>query len=290
MSPLLDETDDRLSPEAAFSLLGHETRLEILWAVWTAPNGTATFSEILDRVSVEDNGRLNYHRGKLTDHFLRPVGDDGYALRQAGLHVIQAIHAGTFTDHPERRPTALDGRCGDCGGGLAFRYVDDMANVFCEGCGTLWNEHAFPPSGLDGRTTEELALAHDRWERARLRLAAGGVCPACGGRMASALVDGSPDYFDHPVHVRYECRNCTFHPRETLGERVVHHPATVALFYDHGREVDATPCWELPFCFDDEYVEARSDGDARVRVPCEDDELVFAVDADADPTVVDAAE
>ena len=290
MSPLLDETDDRLSPEAAFSLLGHETRLEILWAIWTAPDGTATFSEILDRVGVEDNGRLNYHRGKLTDHFVRRVGDEGYALRQAGLHVIQAIHAGTFTDHAERDQRALDGRCGDCGGGLAFRYVDDMANVFCADCGKLWDEHAFPPAGLDGRTTERLALAHDRWKRARLRLAAAGVCPACGGRMTAALVDGSPDYFDHPVHVRYECRNCTFHPRETLGERVVHHPATVALFYDHGSDVDATPCWELPFCFDDEYVETDGEVGARLRVPCEDEELVFAFDVDADPTVLERAE
>ncbi|MWG36629.1 winged helix-turn-helix domain-containing protein [Halomarina oriensis] len=287
MSSLPDGTDGRLAPEAAFSLLGHELRLEILWAIWTAPDGTATFSEIRDRVGVEDNGRLNYHRGELTDHFIRRVGEEGYTLRQAGLHVIQAIHAGTFTDHAERERTTLDGACGDCGGTLAFRYVDDMANVFCVDCGRLWNEHAFPPAGVDGRTNEELAVAHDRWERARLRLAADGICPACGGRMTADLIPVG-HYHDYPTHVRYECRHCTFHPRETLGERVLRHPATVTLFYDHGVDLAATPCWELPFCFDEDYVETETDPlCAHIRVPCEGEELVFAFDADGHPTVVE---
>jgi len=282
MSPLIEaERDDRLAPQSAFQLLGHEVRIEILWALWTAADHTATFSELREKVSIDDNGRLNYHREKLTGHFVEPVADgEGYTLRQAGLSVIRAIHAGTFTDRFKLDAESIAGSCPDCRSQLQFRYVDGMMNVFCSGCEQLWDEYAFPPGGLANWDETNFAVAGDVWGRHELSLAQQGICPACGGQMDAALVPGSDEYFGHPLHVRYECNRCEFHPRASLGEVVLDHPAVVSLFYDHGIDIRSVPRWQLNFCFDGYYIEIISKDPlrGRVSVPCEDETLQLKLD------------
>jgi len=282
MSPLIKVGgDDRLTPQSAFQLLGHEVRIEILWALWTAADHTATFSELREQVSIDDNGRLNYHREKLTGHFIEPATDgEGYTLQQAGLNVIRAIHAGTFTDRFKQDAESIDGSCPDCQSQLQFRYVDGMTNVFCPNCEQLWDEYAFPPGGLTNWDESDLAVAGDIWGRHNLSLAQQGICPACGGQMGAALVLGSDDYFGHSLHVRYECDRCEFHPRASLGEVVLNHPAVVSLFHDHGMDIRLVPRWQLDFCFDGHYIEITSEEPLRGRVfvPCEDEVLQLSLD------------
>jgi DNA-binding transcriptional ArsR family regulator len=81
----------------AFKLLGDETRLAILLALWEAhepfADGDAVgFSTLRDRVGTADSGRFNYHLDRLTDHFVRRT-DDGYELREAGLTVGRSVIA-----------------------------------------------------------------------------------------------------------------------------------------------------------------------------------------------------
>ena len=65
------ETDSRtLQPDEAFVTLGNETRIEILRALQDA-GGPLAFSELRDRVGVDDPGQFNYHLGKLAGHFVR---------------------------------------------------------------------------------------------------------------------------------------------------------------------------------------------------------------------------
>lgn len=281
MSPLI-ETDvaDQLTPEEAFHLLGHELRVKILWALWTAPDQTATFSELQDRLNVVDNGKLNYHRGKLTDHFIQKAPDsDGYTLRQSGLNIIQAIHAGIFTAHAECDPMPVSGSCADCSGQLHFRYIDDTANVFCSECDRLWVENAIPPATFAGRSDDELIATVVQRSRSRLTLAGHGVCPACSGRMYGELVRGSKKYFDHPTHVRYECDHCTFHPRVTLGESVLDHPAVISFFYEMDQNLQTIPSWDLPFCFDDHYIDLINDDPLRgqLRITLQSETLILTL-------------
>jgi hypothetical protein len=87
------------------------------------------------------------------------------------------------------------------------------------------------------------------------------------------------------VHVRYECQHCTFHPRQSLGEAVLDHSAIVALFYKHGADVRKIPCWQLPLCYDRDYIEKISDDMLRgaVMVTFEGKRLRATLSADGTP-------
>ncbi|MEF8791004.1 MAG: ArsR family transcriptional regulator, partial [Haloarculaceae archaeon] len=66
----------------AFELLGNETRLAILVALWEqyepfGRDGAVRFSELRARVGTADSGRFNYHLDRLDDHFVEST-DDGY--------------------------------------------------------------------------------------------------------------------------------------------------------------------------------------------------------------------
>lgn len=174
-----------LSPDEAFRLLGDETRLAILRAVWDS-DGPVSFSAIGERVGRPDSGQFNYHINRLRGPFLSQR-DGGYRLTQAGREVVRAVLAGTITERPETGPASIDAPCAACGGRLVVRY-DEYATIECADCGAtaMWNE--FPPAGLDGRTPAEVATAFDRWTQRRFRLAMDGICPNCAAETTTTLV------------------------------------------------------------------------------------------------------
>lgn len=56
----------RLSPDDAFTLLGNETRIEILQALWDVSDphvddDAVSFSDLYERVGIEGTGNFNYH-------------------------------------------------------------------------------------------------------------------------------------------------------------------------------------------------------------------------------------
>jgi hypothetical protein len=61
----------------------HELRLEILFALWAAPEHSLAFSDIRTAVGEQDSGRFTYHLEQLTDHFVTEV-DGEYVLQYAG--------------------------------------------------------------------------------------------------------------------------------------------------------------------------------------------------------------
>ena len=74
----MDDSDDgegitveRQSPEAAFALLGDETRVGILQALGETPDEPVPFAELQGRVGMRDSGGFNYHLGKLRGSFVR---------------------------------------------------------------------------------------------------------------------------------------------------------------------------------------------------------------------------
>lgn len=79
----MGEGSESLSPDEAFWLLGEETRLGILWAVWEAEDDAVPFSVIRDRVGNPDSGSFNYNLDNLREVFL-VQSDDGYECRKLG--------------------------------------------------------------------------------------------------------------------------------------------------------------------------------------------------------------
>jgi len=277
----------QLSPETAFHLLGHEIRIDVLYALWQAPGRRATFSELQEHTGVDDNGQLNYHREKLTGHFIRKTPNDNeYELTRAGRAVIQAIHAGTLTGHVEYDPTTVDGKCWDCDGRLELRYADKIMSVTCTACERRWHAVALPPAAVAGRSHDGLVRAFVARSRSNRSLANGGICPICGGCIEGWLVAGEAGYVGHPVWARFDCRNCNYSPRETLGEVVLDHPAVVAAFDEQGTDLRETPSWTLPFCYDERHVRVCSTDPLRgeVTVPLDDGRLTLMLAADATVT------
>ena len=105
--PDIQECVECVAPADAFALIGNETRLSILEALWRADDGPVRFSVLNEMVGMRDSAQFNYHLGKLTDQYVRKT-EDGYELRTAGAKVVRAVLAGSFTEHPRREPFTTD--------------------------------------------------------------------------------------------------------------------------------------------------------------------------------------
>lgn len=72
----------------ALEALGNEHRIAILRTLADA-DGALTFSELRERVGIDDAGRFNYHLNKLRGQFVRRA-EAGYELGYAGERVVLA--------------------------------------------------------------------------------------------------------------------------------------------------------------------------------------------------------
>lgn len=264
---------DGTPPDRAFWLLSDETRLDVLRTVWAA-EAPIQFSEIRSRLGDPDSGRLNYHLGELTGHYLSK-SDGGYRLTQAGREVIRAVRAGSITADGTLEPGEIDAECADCGTTLTAEY-DEYATVSCPDCETriMWNE--FPPAGLDGRDVDSFARAFDRWTRSRFRLAIEGVCPNCAREMTAEL----PTDSDDDLAVTHSCGNCRYDARVPLYGYAFDHPAVISLYHERGVDVTAMPFWELRGLAGDVTATiARADPwEARIRVDAGEDSVRLRLD------------
>ena len=95
----LQDCEDCLAPADTFAIVGEESRLAILEALWRL-DAPAAFSDLRAEVGTRDSAQFNYHLGKLTDQFVHKT-DAGYELRTAGERIVQAILAGSFTQRPD---------------------------------------------------------------------------------------------------------------------------------------------------------------------------------------------
>jgi len=236
-----DENDDQgtLAPDEAFAVLGDETRMAILQALAGA-DGPLSFSELRDRVGVEDSGRFNYHLGRLEGHFVGAT-EDGYRLRQPGRRVIAAVRSGAVTDSPVVEPTPVDAACPVCGAGSVVAFRRGSVDHYCPECAghygrvTLSGESApgagettyghlgsfeLPPAGTQGRTPEELFRAATTWGLLSLIAVASGVCPHCSAPLTTSPTvcedhDPAGDHCEacdnrHAVQLSFRCPNCPY--------------------------------------------------------------------------------
>lgn len=219
-------TDPRLvrAAEEAFTVLGHETRLNILVALWEhrqttvhVPQQPMSFAALRKSVGMPDGSQFNYHLKPLLGRFVHHT-EDGYILRREGERVVGAILAGDFTDEVVFDAEPRDEPCPLCGGATVFECNTErtlghfaLRCTECEGAfggvgveGVLSLTDSLMPGGTRGRDPEEfwpallVKIKHD------IMSAVEGVCPDCTGTMSVTprVCD------DHHVEPGRRCPSC----------------------------------------------------------------------------------
>jgi hypothetical protein len=250
----------------AFSIVGSETRLAILLALWEAydpyaADNAVPFSELRRRVDVRDPGQFNYHLGKLTGQFVKKT-DAGYELHTTGLHLVQTVIAGTGITKAAIPPTEIDSACLRCGAGTTLSYQDGWLYYCCTECegfvqggedlptGILFSQ-AVPPAALSNRSLEAVFATSVLRLLQSFATKMGGICPRCAGVLESTFeVCESHDLppgevcstcrRQYGVAVKWACTVCKYRGQAPPCVAAVVHPAVSAFYYDHGVEIGYT--------------------------------------------------
>lgn len=283
---------DDLTPTDAFALLGDEIRVGILReladVVSESSSGAAvSFSTLRERVGVRDAGKFNYHLDRLCGAFVEKT-DDGYSLRYAGLMIVSAIRAGTYTGGDDTETAETDHACPECDDDLTATYGNGFLELACDDDG-VFARVLLPPGATEGRTTEELLELANRSARRDMSYAADGVCPYCWGQ-----VDASVHYDEtsSPVEtdmftpmVTYDCNRCWANLDVPLGGVTTLHPAVVSFYHDQGVNVHDRPFVGLSYA--DAETTVESDDPVRVRVTLRADGEEMRVVLDGEASVVE---
>ncbi|EJN58335.1 winged helix-turn-helix domain-containing protein [Halogranum rubrum] len=218
------EPEHELTPDRAFAVLGHETRLAILFELWKqrcpnehVPQHPMTFSELRKAVGMRDGSQFNYHLKPLLGRFVHH-DEVGYILRRQGEHVVSAILAGAFTDEVVFDSVPNGKPCEICGGRTVFECNTDQTLGYfaircteCEGAfggtgfdGALSLTESLSPIGTRSRDPAEFYEALDIMVKHQIMSAVEGVCPDCTGTMSV-----TPQVCeDHHVEPGRRCESC----------------------------------------------------------------------------------
>jgi DNA-binding transcriptional ArsR family regulator len=295
-----------LAPDEAFAVLGDGTRVQVLRALGDV-DGALSFSELYDRVDIRDSGNFTYHLEKLQGHFVRKT-EEGYALRQAGRRVVEAVLSGAVTDAPVLEPTAVDAPCPHCGGGTEVSYREERLLWRCRECpgsvagldatsaafGTLPSGTIdlsyLPSAGMQDRTPEEMLEASDTWRTAERVALANGVCPRCSGTVDHSLLvceDHDAGGVCEECHNRYavrvhsRCTICTHQKRGPLMLHLLADPRFRAAFDRRGIDVFAPSLDETDaFAMDEEELLGTDPFRARISYTIDGERVALTVDDD----------
>ncbi|WP_458208009.1 winged helix-turn-helix domain-containing protein [Haladaptatus sp. NG-SE-30] len=237
-----------------FAILGHETRLAILVALWEAyepfaTENTVSFTELRNRVDIPQGSQFTYHLDQLVGHFAHKT-DEGYELRRAGHRIVRSVIAGTGIEESSLAPVEIDLDCYLCGAPTMVTYYDQWLFWVCTECdgkkqgdvpeGTL-AAGEFDPAGFTDRRPAEVLNA--AWTGGLLQFALGGVCDACWGPMDGWL-HVCDDHASEGVcptcgrrdaaMARFRCSVCKQHHQMVPWRLVINHPAVIAFYYDRG--------------------------------------------------------
>lgn len=304
----------------AFATLSNETRLAILLALWDAhdsvnPEDGVSFSELRARVGMRDSGQFNYHLEQLVGGFVRKV-DDGYVLRRSGQKLVRTVIAGAGIEEPTLERTPIDIDCPYCGRETAVLYEDEWLYHVCTECeggfaGTETQPDgyltgaALDPAGFTGRSSEEMWAAALSRGHQDMRTMLEGVCNECSGPIGLWL-DICEDHERDPDGVCATCGRtpealavlacgvCKNYHVTSPRTLVLHHPAVVAFYYDHGVEigyshgdVDRMRQRERLSTRNDQTVVSTDPPEVQVTVQHGDDRLRLRLDETVAVTVVD---
>jgi hypothetical protein len=284
---LARESDHCLRPAEAFALIGDESRVAILEALWHADEQPVEFTTLYERVGADNTSNFNYHLSQLTGHFVRK-GEGGYELRTAGESVVRAAVEGSFNAHPDLDPIDTGDDCTQCGGPLVATYSDETFAIECPTCGRTHGRYSFPPGGLIGRDDVGTLSAFDQRVRHLHGLARDGVCPECSGQMRTNVVRGGDCCLDVDLRAEYTCRQCHHDLCSTVGLAVLDQPPVVSFYRDHGIDLQTRAYWQLDWCVSDDRATVESTDPWRIEVSITEGGDTLTVSLDGDLSIVTA--
>lgn len=255
---------ETLSAEDAFRFFSHEIRIDILLALWEAPEFRLTFSELQDEVNERDSGKFNYHLSKLVGQFVGHVGDE-YELLYPGHRVIDAIRSGMLHQSAEIGPIEFQAECPNCNSHLEFQYRDYIGTISCPQCDELVLEFAFDPGGIVNRSPKEVIAAFEKRTRYIWSLALEGICPICSGEIhvkPSLTAGKSPeiDHFgdNHPVVISIDCQQCSFYSYPPIGMVLLNDFEVVCMLLSQDIDLQEMHLWEIDFIIDPTRISVQS--------------------------------
>jgi hypothetical protein len=300
-----------LTTREVFSLLGNETRVAILdamWGLWSPESDpynreALSLSDIRAAVAARDSGNFNHHLSQLCDNFVART-EEGYQLTNAGVHVIRAILAGSLTDPSNVDVLDTDVPCGYCGASIILRYDDDRLSLLCPSCpghttSDRWPDgilvsFEFSPAGLQRREADRVLHAGLSWYHAKTAAMMDGVCPECAGAVTESVI-ASPAHEPRadevcerclktrPVWLDYECRNCRYWRIFSLERFLYDRPPVVSFFFERG--IDLVDRWRQTASYIIEYdVITDEPLSLRVRLPVGGDTLGLTLKTEYDST------
>lgn len=282
----MSETETDRAPEAVFALLGNETRIDILRALWEAPESQTTFSELYDAVEMNDTGQFNYHLGKLLGTFITKT-KDGYELSFAGEQVIGAVLSGVYTETGNIDPIDIDDPCHCCGGQLRAHYTDEYVRIECDDCEQVVTNFDVPPGILDNRDRADLPYVFSRWIKSEYIQVLSGCCSVCTGPI-TATIDSDPDEQSvfETVCVEHYCTRCNRSITSNIGSAFIDHPAVVQFHNEHGIDLRTTPMWQVGWFFED-HATIVGENPLRIRITLTIDGDTLSLLVDDDLTVIE---
>jgi DNA-binding transcriptional ArsR family regulator len=309
-----DETPaSGLSPDEAFGLLADETRLGILRTLAAAGEPLA-FSELFERSEYDTRSNFSYHLDKLEGHFISRT-DEGYALRQTGRRVVEAVIAGTVTDDPVVQRESTDRACPLCSAPIEVSYQQERVEMYCTECpgfgspedsgeqfavefGSLGHIY-LPPAGVQRRTPTEMHTAAVVWSNLEALGTSAGVCPRCSGIIEHSLTV-CEDHGDsegvcgdcnrrYAVRFEFECLTCHYSSSGIPNLCLLADTELLAFLTDHGLNPLVPETHEqAPGTLSNYEEDVRSTDPVRVALTFTIDDDALTLTIDEDVSVVEA--
>lgn len=250
--------DTEQTADDAFALLSNTIRIDILEAVAIAQNeeeqsgagmAALSFSDVYDRVDVDNTSKLSYHLGELTGTFLRKH-EDGYSFTHAGERMVRFILAENYLSPSDFGPIETDGTCLFCGEStLEATLHEQYFVVRCSSCERPVTGYIITPAQARSHEGADLLESLKRKQATEYGLVQRGVCPECAGRIDTEVIPASEAALSDTVPVSLltigECRQCLRIYSGPLTYSVAYHPASVAFHWDHGVDIMETGMWEF---------------------------------------------
>ena len=257
---------DPHDPEEVFDKVASDVRVDIIkafaqyWREEVASGElpdrddlpiTLSFTEVFDRISIDDSGKFNYHLKKLLGSFVTTGPDDDYRLTMAGQAIAGSILSGAYAGR-ELEPTRLDSGCPRCGDSLNAAYTDGRVTVTCQ------NEHrmlstALPTGAIEGRSVIDLLALATQRQRHLFELLRSGACLFCYGSVSTTA--GATDLVrGDEFGVEGVCTRCGQLFAGDFEMYLSTLPAFTSFYADHGLSPQSRYIWELRAEQDDREV------------------------------------
>lgn len=250
--------DAERSADGVFGLLSNEIRVDILRAIAIAQHeaekrgsGMAelSFSDVYERVDVDNTSKLSYHLGELTGTFLRK-DENGYSFTHAGERMVRFVLAENYRRPADSGTVEAEGTCLFCGAAtLEAALSEQYFVVGCTTCDRPATGYIVTPAQARSYEGADLLESFKRKQAAEYGMVHQGLCPACGGRIHTEVVSASEVRLSDSVPISFlaidECRQCLRVYSGPLTYSAAYHPASVAFHWDHGVDITGTGIWEL---------------------------------------------